>query len=103
MIPGLLEKVIPGVNEILASDRPRVKAWPVQVSVRGFIPTFQRSVIPPEVGGDSERWVLMCGPAKIGPKTILVGLALLSDEPAYLEPITMEPEDWRRMLRIEKM
>ena len=78
-----------------------MKLWPAQVSVKGFTPTFTRHVEVPD-DEDAERWVLLCGPAKVGPRTILVGMALLSDEPSYLEPVSMEPEDWRRMLRIEK-
>lgn len=99
----LLEKVIPGISAVMASDKPRIRIWPAQMSLTGFTPKFQRWVTPPDSGDEADCWVLLSGAARVGPKPILIGLALLAEEPAYREPVEFSEEDWRRALRVEKV
>ena len=102
-VAAVLERVIPGCEEVLDADRPRRRVWPAQPSVRGFLPKFTRHVVPPEDGDDADRWVLVCGPGRIGKRSVLIGLALLADEPLHEEIMEMEPEDWKRVVRVERV
>jgi hypothetical protein len=99
-VPALLDDVLRGLGEFVRADRPRVKVWPTQLSVAGFAPTFHRLVESPDTGKASSRWVKLAGPARTGQRPILLGLAVLADEPCKLGDVHVETTEWGELLQV---
>ncbi len=96
----ILDDVLRGLGDYLQADKPRVKIWPAQLSIPGFAPSFHRLAITPDAGAKASPWIKLAGPARVGKKTYLIGLALLADEPTKLGEVHMDPTDWQEMLQI---
>lgn len=101
-IEEFLDQLVRGLGPIVQQDRPRVRPWPAHLSLRGFAPTFHRLVMMPDPVGEPSHWVLLAGPVKIGKFTVLLGLAVYADQASTLGRLVLEPEQWARMLRVEK-
>lgn len=101
-VPDLLDDVLRGLGSFVKTDKPRVKIWPTQLSVVGFAPTFHRLVESPDDGKKSSRWVKLAGPARTGNRPILLGLALLADEPCKLGDIHVEQTQWGDLLQVQR-
>lgn len=96
-----LDQVVPGLAAIAASDRPRVRAWPPQLSQQGFAIAFQRHTRRPEAQGQPSHWLLVAGRVQFGRQSTLLGLALWMDQPTTLNPVVLEPHQWLDVLRIK--
>ena len=81
---------------------PRVRVWPPQLSVAGFGPTFHRLIKSPDPGSNLSRWVKLAGPARTGKRPILLGLAVLADDPMKLGDVQVETTEWGELLQIER-
>jgi hypothetical protein len=103
MAGRVVDKVVPGLGRILQVDEPRVLVWPPQPSMQGFPAVFFRHMLRPESEREPSPWVLVAGRAAIGKQWVLVGLALLADEPNELDRIAVEPDRWTDVLRVEKV
>ena len=101
-VPELLDDVVRGLGGFVTADRPRIKVWPPQLSVAGFAPTFHRLVEAPDAGAKASRWVKLGGPARTGKRPVLLGLALLADEPCKLGDVHVETTEWHELLRVER-
>ena len=101
-VPDLLDDVLRGLGGFIKSDKPRVKVWPTQLSVVGFAPTFHRLVKSPDEGQKSSCWIKLAGPAKAGGRPILLGLALLADDPCKIGDVQVETREWGELLRVER-
>jgi hypothetical protein len=101
-LPDVLDDVLRGLGAFVAADKPRVRVWPPQLSVAGFGPTFHRLVASPDGGAKSSRWVKLAGPARTGKRPILLGLAVLADEPTKLGDVQVETTEWGELLRVER-
>ena len=101
-VPAVLDDVLRGLGGIVRADRPRVRVWPPQLSATGFAPTFHRLVASPDAGAEWSRWVKLAGPARTGRRPILLGLALLADEPLKLGDVQVETTEWGELLRVER-
>jgi hypothetical protein len=100
-IEGLLEEVVHGLGGVVRHDQPRVLVWPPQLSSQGFAPTFHRQVEKPEPEGRPSPWLLVAGPARAGARPILLGLGLLADRPTSLGRLTLNPDRWTDVLRVQ--
>jgi hypothetical protein len=101
-VPLLLDQVVRGLGEIARCDKPRIRVWPVQLSSQGFPATFHRVTKKPEPEGKRTRWLLLAGRTPgAGRQPLLLGLALWADEPTMLGRLTLEPEQWRDIVRIK--
>ena len=100
-VEEVLNGVVRGLKEIIQKDKPRIRFWPPQLSNAGFAPTFHRLTALPEAEGEESRWVLLGGPASSGGKPILLGLAILADEPCSLGNLVVETTRWAEMVRIQ--
>lgn len=98
-VDSALEQVFRGLGEVSLDDKPRVRIWPPQPSTTGFAPTFFRLTKRPD--GKPSRWVLLAGPARAGNVPVLLGLAVLTDQPTNLGLITMTETQWGEVLQIE--
>ncbi|MSR51739.1 MAG: hypothetical protein EXS09_00425 [Gemmataceae bacterium] len=101
-VPELLDEVLRNLGIFIKTDKPRVKIWPTQLSVAGFAPTFHRLVVSPDAGKKSSRWIKVAGPAKAGGRPILLGMALLTDDPCKMGDIHVQISDWNEVLRVER-
>jgi hypothetical protein len=101
-VSDLLDDVFHGLSAYVKADKPRVRVWPPQLSVAGFAPTFHRLVASPDAGRETSRWVKLAGPARTGKRAILLGLAVLADEPVKLGDLQVETTEWGELLEIER-
>ena len=101
-MPELLDDVLRGLGRFVAADKPRVRVWPPQLSVAGFAPTFHRLVGVAGRRPGASRWVKLAGPARTGKRPILLGLAVLADEPVKLGDVQVETTEWGELLRVER-
>jgi hypothetical protein len=99
-IPDLLNGLIRGLGACVASDRPRLRVWPPQLSVKGFAPSFFREVPAPDGDGALSAWTRLAGLARARGRPYLLGLALLTDDDTDLGAIALEPNEWVRHLSI---
>ncbi len=96
----ILDDVRRGLGGLLKSDRPRVKVWPPQLTLPGFAPTFHRLVKAPDAGKKNSRWVKLAGVARVGGKPVLLGLAVLADEPCKIGELKLDHMDWAETLQV---
>jgi hypothetical protein len=101
-VARLLDEIHRGLGSLVASDKPRIKVWPPQLSVVGFAPTFHRLVDATEPGKKGARWIKLAGQAKTNKRPILVGMAILADEPANMADLHMDPTDWQDVLQLSR-
>jgi hypothetical protein len=101
-VEQLVDRVVPGLGNVLATDRPSIHVWPAQLSHQGFANTFHRCTHKPEGEGRLSRWVLLAGRAKIGKQAVLVGLGAWADEPNTIGRKTVEPHEWVDVVRLER-
>jgi hypothetical protein len=95
-----LERLWPGVREILSVDKPRFRLWPPQLSQQGFALAFHRHLRRPEPDAKSSSWVSVAGKVQSDGETLLLGLALWTAEKTTLGQLTLEPHQWRDVLRL---
>jgi hypothetical protein len=96
----ILNDIRKGLGGLLKSDKPRIKVWPPQLTLPGFAPTFHRLVKSPDAGKKMSEWVKVAGVAKIGGKPVLLGLALLADEPCKIGELKLDHMDWAETLQV---
>ena len=101
-VPDVLDDVFRGLGGYVAADKPRVRVWPPQLSAAGFAPTFHRLVTSPDAERTASRWMKLAGPARTGKRPILLGLAVLADEPVQLGDVQVETTEWGELLHIER-
>jgi hypothetical protein len=101
-VPEILDDVFRGLGRYVTADKPRVRVWPPQLSVAGFGPTFHRLVESPDAGSTLSRWVKLAGPARTGKRPILLGLAVLADDPVKLGDVQVETTEWGELLHVER-
>jgi hypothetical protein len=99
-VDSVLEQVFRGLGEVSIDDKPRIRVWPPQLSVKGFVPTFFRLTRRPEQAGRPSRWVLLAGPARAGGAPVLLGLACQTDAPTTLGLVTLEELQWSEVLQV---
>jgi hypothetical protein len=101
-VPTLLDRVVPGLGQLIEADMPRVRVWPTQLSHQGFNASFRRFAKTPAALNNVSRWVLLMGRVFIENRPIGLGLALLTSQENTLGRIVLEqPHDWMQALRIK--
>ena len=95
-----LERVVRGLGNIVRQDRPRVRAWPAQLSQHGFAPTFFRLTHRPEPAGKPSPWLLAAGPVRADGQQFLLGLALFADVPTADNNLILDATQWSEWFRV---
>jgi hypothetical protein len=98
-----LDQIRWGLGAIARQDQATVRSWPVQISANGFPAVFHRSMHKPEPYGEPSHWVLIAGSTPPRPRSILLGLALYTDDSTLIGNLVMEPGDWVKALHIETL
>jgi hypothetical protein len=101
-VPALLNQVFPELGNVVEREEPRLRIWPPQLSDLGFISAFQRRMLKVETDGQPSRWILVAGRALVGKQTLLLGLALWSEEPNSIGRLNLEPRQWLEVLRLRR-
>jgi hypothetical protein len=101
MAEGILETILPGLGSVAQLDKPRVRIWPPQLSQKGFAPTFFRHIHRPETDTPFSSWILVAGPARVGTRVALLGLALQASEPSSRGNVSIPVDRWNDLLRIQ--
>jgi hypothetical protein len=98
----LLDHVIPGLSAFLKSDKPRVRAWPTQLSHLGFAAAFRRFTQRPDPENQVSRWILVMGKALVGKRPLALGFAVLADRDNTLNRVVIEqPHQWMEVVKIK--
>jgi hypothetical protein len=98
---ALLNRVVRGLGDVAKADRARLRQWPPQLSSAGFAPTFFRNTQRPRDHGQARHWVLLAGAAKAGDLPLLVGLAVWCEEASDAGQLSVQPQQWAELLRVE--
>lgn len=97
----MLDCVVPGLDQIAAAQRPAVRVWPRQVSVRGFAHAVFTNVKLPEPYDTKNPWSIVAGLFKVDDQPMMAGLVLQAERPnRHGRYIMQREEDWLGILRI---
>lgn len=95
------ESVMPGLGKAIARDRPSIRAWPAQLSAKGFFHSVHRHVRLPGDRGRNTPWCLVAGRAQGLERPFLLGMVLCAAEPNSLSEIAVDSEEkWHDILRV---
>ncbi len=99
--PHLLDQIVPGLGNALATHQPVVKLWPAQLSQQGFVHSFFKNVRLPGQGGKRTAWCALAGPSEIDGRSIDVGLVFCAagNNPMGQEQI-QSADAWAEALRV---
>ncbi len=101
LLPALLERLVPGIANVIALHKPIIRRWPVQLSAQGFVQSFFNNAGLPGERGKGTPWCAAAGRLQIGQRTFLVGMIFAAEQPNGLGQFTIEHEgQWVDMLRI---
>lgn len=99
-VEEMLDQILYGLGDMARQDRPRIRAWPAQMSNKGFAITFNRLMHRPEPAGKPSRWVLVAGQTLPRPRKMMLGLVLLADKPNSVNHLNPAPEQWATILKV---
>jgi hypothetical protein len=102
-IGELLDKVRWGLGAMARQDQAEFRVWPVQLSANGFPAVFHRHIRTDAPGGQPSHWVLLAGPTPPRPHSVLLGLALWTDEATTIGNLTMDASQWMKTLHFENL
>ncbi len=95
-----LERLWPGVREVLVADKPRIRLWPAQLSQQGFVATFHQHLCRPDPEAKSSPWISVAGKIQLEDQALLLGLVFRTEEKTTFGQMTLEPHQWRDILRL---
>jgi hypothetical protein len=96
-----IDSILPGLDQVVAAHRPLIRAWPAQVSVRGFAHAFFKHAPLPGDHGKKTPWSSVAGRFTFDDKPMMAGLILRAESPnRHGQYVVMEEEQWLGMLRV---
>ena len=102
-LPEVIDRVVPGLSEIGARDRPTLRRWPAQLSPQGFANNFCAGCRLPGDRGKSTPWCSVAGRYLDREVRLLIGIVLCSAAPNSLGEFTLDqPTQWMDILRIRR-
>ena len=100
VLPGLMERLVPGMTHVIAAHKPLIYRWPVQLSSQGFSQSFFNQVALPGARGKGTPWCSIAGKLQIGDRSFLVGLAFSAGTPNSVSQVVVQHEgQWLDILR----
>ncbi len=101
VLPGLLERLVPGMTNVIACHQPRICRWPAQLSSHGFAQAFFNQVALPGSRGKGTPWCSIAGKLSVGERSFLIGLLFRAGTINSLSQIIVQHEgQWLDILRI---
>jgi len=100
-LPQVLDAVIPGLGQLYRTHRPAIRAWPAQLSPRGFAHAFFSHARLPGESGKGTSWCSVAGVFKYEGQPMMIGLVIRTAAPTSLGQTVIEYETkWLDVLRI---
>ncbi len=101
VLPGLMERLVPGMTETIAQQQPLICRWPAQLSSQGFAQAFFNQIALPGARGKGTPWCSIAGKLTVGQRAFLVGLVLCAAAPNSLSQVVVQHEgQWMDILRM---
>lgn len=101
MLPGLMERLVPGMSQVIAEHQPMIRRWSEQLSSHGFAHAFFNQVPLPGARGKGTPWCSIAGKITIGERFFLVGLVCRARGTNALSQVVVQHEgQWLDILRI---
>lgn len=100
VVDWMLERVIPGLRDLMIRDQPEVVIWPAQLSTMGFSNTFHRCIVTGFREDEMSPWVLLAGRAQGGGQTLFVGLAFRTARNSSLGRMNLQPDQWLDVIKM---
>jgi len=96
----LIERITPGMSQVIAEHQPTVCVWPAQMSDEGFFHSLFHNIKLPGDQGRGTPWCGVAGHFTVGMGSILVGMICVADSPNQLAQVAVQHEgQWRDVLR----
>jgi hypothetical protein len=103
VLPGLMERLVPGLTEVIALQQPKICRWPAQLSSQGFAHAFFNQVALPGDRGKGTPWCSIAGKVQVGDRSFLAGLVLCSHGSNGLGQVVVQHEgQWLDVLRLRE-
>ncbi len=100
-LPAIVDQLVPGLAAVLAAHRPRIVAWPPQLSSQGFANAFFSRVRLPGDEGKGSCWCAMAGRFAADGRKYQTGLVLRAAAVNNLGHVPVERDSqWLDMLRV---
>lgn len=100
-LPELIDSIVPGLEQVVRAHRPLIRAWPRQVSPRGFAHAFFANVRLPGDHGKKTPWCSVAGMFKADDQPMMAGLVMRTDTPNRHGQYVMEQEEqWLGIMRV---
>jgi hypothetical protein len=101
-LSDVIDCIVPGLAQVVASHKPVMHIWPTQFSTRGFAHTFFGHAKLPGEGGKGTPWSSAAGTFRIEKRPIMAGLVMRAAAPTNLGQAIIEEEaQWLDILRIK--
>ena len=71
VLPGLMERLIPDMTNVIATHQPMICRWPAQLSSQGFAQSFFNQVALPGSRGKGTPWCSITGKLQVGERSFL--------------------------------
>ncbi len=101
VLPSLMDRLVPGLPNVVAVHRPMICRWPAQLSTQGFAQSFFNQVALPGDRGKGTPWCSIAGKLQVGDRLFLVGLVCCANQSNGLSQVVVQYEgQWLDILRI---
>ena len=101
VLPSLMDRLVPGLPNVVAVHRPMICRWPAQLSTQGFAQSFFNQVALPGDRGKGTPWCSIAGKLQVGDRLFLVGLVCCANQSNGLSQVVVQHEgQWLDILRI---
>ena len=100
-LPDVIDSILPGLDRVTIAHKPVLRAWPPQVSARGFAHAFFKHVRLPGDHGKKTPWCSVAGRFMVDDTPMMAGLVLRAKSSNRHGQYVMEQEEqWLGVLRI---
>ena len=98
---NVLDRLLPGLEQVVELHKPLLVPWPAQLSSHGFVQAFFNNVGLPGDRGRDTPWCSLAGRVLVGRKPFLLGIVCCADRPNGFSQLTADHVgDWLDVLRI---
>jgi hypothetical protein len=101
VLPSLMDRLVPGLPNVVADHQPLICRWPAQLSTQGFAQSFFNQVALPGDRGKGTPWCSIAGKLQVGDRLFVVGLVCCASQSNGLSQVVVQHEgQWLDILRI---
>lgn len=98
-----IDRLIPGLADVVDAHQPIFRRWPEQLSSQGFAQKFFANVRLPGDRGRGTPWCGVAGKFDSGGQQLLVGMLCCADKPNALNQVIVQHEGlWHDVLRVRE-